>query len=223
MGGDGGGCSSGVKCGLDNGVEELRCSSICGGAMQGTNRYFNPFICLPERIQPDTRHPPCRGPFSQPSPPNPQTPATSSHPSSRVALQEPHHSHQILIFLLMTRRFGNRVLTASLLRDEVRPHRVHGFLLLKPNVSFLFFQSIQIGETRRRLKPLAFPNHWLTGRCRVTPQLFVSPHYNNCICVCVGALVRYLSNKSMEQEEQLFHAAADYVAQVSVETLWRDL
>lgn len=127
--------SSGVKCALDNGVEELRCSSTCWKSDTGHPRdILTPFICLPERMPPDTRHPPCRGPFSGPSPPNPSTPATWSHPSSRVALQEPHHSHQILIFLLMTRRFGYRVLTASLLRDfsgqrdKVRPHRVDGFL-----------------------------------------------------------------------------------------------
>lgn len=140
MGWGGGGASSrsssGVKCELDNGVEELRCSSICGGAAttQDTKRLFNPFICLPERIQPDTRHPPGRGPFPRPSPPNLPLPAASSHPSSRAALQETLHSHQILIFLLMTRRFGYRVLTASLLRDysgqrnEVRPSGGDAFL-----------------------------------------------------------------------------------------------
>lgn len=133
--------SPGVKCGLDNGVEEFRCSSICEGATRGTKRHFNPFIRLPERIQPDTRHPPCRSPLSGPNPPNPPTPVTSSHPSSRVALQEPRHSHQILISLLMTRRFGYSALSASLLWDDATrfvPTGGEGFLPVSLKTKCLF-------------------------------------------------------------------------------------
>lgn len=209
--------SSGVKCGSDNGTEELRCSSICGGAAttQDTERLFNPFISLPERIQPDTRHPPGRGPFPQPSPPNLPLLATSSHPSSNAALREPLHSQQILIFLLMTRRFGYRVLTASLLRDysgqrnKAHPSGADGFLPPLANkkcLFFCFFWRIHMSQTQRRLKASASLNHWLTGRSCVTPQLFASPHYNNCVCVFVCVRQRATCRASRRNKRSGFFA-----------------
>lgn len=65
----------------------------------------------------------------------------------------------------------------------------------------------------RRSASLKAPRRPLpTGCGRVTPQLFVSPLLNNCVCVRYCASVRYLSSKSTEQEERLF---------VQLQIMWR--
>lgn len=202
-----------------------RCSSISGGGLDGS--LLNPLICPPERIQPDTRHPPVAARVPGPALQIRLRPPASSRPSSRAALGEPLHSRQILIFLLMTRRFGYRVLTASLLRDysgqrgEVRPCRGDGFLPPLAKIYIFFFKG---ASTRMRrsasLKAPPSSSHWLTGRSRVTPQLFVCPLSNNCVCVCALLCVGALLVEQVDGTRgAAFRAAADYVAQVSAETL----
>lgn len=140
--------SSGVKCWSDNGAEELRCSSICGGAAatRGTKRLFNPFIRLPERIQPDTRHPPGRRSFPRPSPSKSAAAGRFLAPLQPCSFaRAPPLPPDAYLSPLMTRSFGYRVLTASLLRDywekraEVRPSGGDGFLPPLAKTKYLFF------------------------------------------------------------------------------------